>query len=60
MVKNIRLTWSGLQENSPEFDNNESFVQYFESTATFLFINGIFIHKRVLALITMVKSSIIK
>ena len=28
----VRLAWSGLQENSPDFDNKESFVQYFEST----------------------------
>ena len=28
----VRLVWSGLQENSPDFDNKESFVQYFEST----------------------------
>ena len=28
----VRLAWSGLQENSPDFDNKQSFVQYFEST----------------------------
>ena len=28
----VRLAWSELQENSPDFDNKESFVQYFEST----------------------------
>ena len=28
----VRLVWSGLQKNSLDFNNKESFVHYFEST----------------------------
>ena len=57
----VRLAWIGLQENSPEFDNKKSFVQYMDRwQLSYSFVECLYIRGSDLTLITMLKDGILK
>ena len=57
----VRLALIRLQENSPEFDNKKSFVQYMDRwQLSYSFVECLYTRGSVLTLITMLKDGILK